>query len=252
MQGCTGLRAGCVLLSLAAFGFGVAADDADELSRQATDPTASLMAFNFINDFRTSYYDVDDNGYEFRFQPVIPFRAWGTSNILRVGVPFQIDGPGDEGLKSVTLFDLVVLQQGWGRFAVGPVVNMAESSDGSLTKFTFGPAVGAMVPVGDKLNLGLFNQNLFGNEVGISQLQPIVAYQLGHGWALSAGDLQFTYDWERGEWVNLPIGFQVGKVTKLGRQAMRFSLNPQWNLRDIEGLNKFKVVFTIAILAPAK
>ena len=85
-------------------------------------------------------------------------------------------------------------------------------------------------------------------------VQPALALKArdGHGWALSAGDLQFTYDWERGEWVNLPIGFQVGKVTNLGGQAMRLSLNPQWNLRDIEGLNKFKVVFTIAILAPAK
>ena len=80
-----------------------AGGDADELSRQATDPTASLMAFNFIGDFRTSFYGSDDQGFEFRFQPVVPFRAWKTSNILRVVVPYQTDGPGNEGLKSVTI-----------------------------------------------------------------------------------------------------------------------------------------------------
>ena len=50
--------------------------DADELSRQATDPTASLMAFNVIGEFTTSYHGLDDDGFTFKFQPVVPFRAW--------------------------------------------------------------------------------------------------------------------------------------------------------------------------------
>jgi len=84
----------------------------------------------------------------------------------------------------------------------------------------------------------------------VSQLQPIVAYQLGDGWALSAGDLQFIYDWEAGQWVNLPIGAQIGKVLAVLGQPMRLSLNPQWNLRDIEGAVETKIVFTATILAP--
>jgi hypothetical protein len=226
--------------------------DADDLSRQATDPTASLMSFNLINDFRTSFYDLDDNGFEFRFQPVVPFRAWKTSNILRVVVPYQVDGPGDEGLKDVTIFDLVVLPQKWGRFAFGPVMSLSQSASEAPSKFAIGPAVGAMHPISKKLNVGLFNQNLFASGVGLTQIQPIVAYQLGSGWALSAGDLQFTYDWERDEWVSLPLGFQIGKVLPVAGQAMRFALNPQWNLADIPGANKNKIVFTITVLAPAK
>jgi len=226
--------------------------DADELSRQATDPTASLMAFNLINDFRTSFYDLDDSGFEFRFQPVVPFRAWKTSNILRVVVPYQADGPGDEGLKDVTIFDLVVLPQSWGRLALGPVMSLSQSASEAPSKFAIGPAVGAMHPISKKLNVGLFNQNLFASGVGISQLQPIVAYQLGSGWALSAGDLQFTYDWERDEWVSLPLGFQIGKVLPVAGQAMRFALNPQWNFAEIAGANKGKIVFTVTVLAPAK
>jgi hypothetical protein len=226
--------------------------DADELSRQATDPTASLMSFNFANDFRTSFYGMDDTGFEFRVQPVVPFRAWGVSNILRVTVPYQVDGPGDEGLKSVSIFDLVVLPQSWGRLGVGPVMSLSESASDAASKFSIGPAVGAVLPVSKKLNLGLFNQNLFATGVALSQLQPIVAVQLGSGWALSAGDLQFVYDWELGEWVSLPIGFQIGKVQRVAGQAMRFSLNPQWNFKDITGATKAKVVFTVTLLAPAK
>jgi len=229
-----------------------AAGDTDELSRQATDPTASLMSFNFINDFRTSFYGVDDDGFEFRFQPVVPFRAWKTSNILRLVVPYQTDGPGNEGLKSVSIFDLVVLPQKWGRFGIGPVMNLAESESAAESKFSIGPALGAVVPISKKLNVGGFTQNLFASGVAITQLQPIVAYQLGSGWALSAGDLQFAYDWNLGAWVSLPIGFQIGKVQRVAGQAMRLSLNPQWNLKDIDGANKAKVVFTVTLLAPGK
>jgi len=226
--------------------------DANELSRQATDPTASLMSFNLISDFQTSYYGLEDSGYEFRFQPVIPFRAFGASNILRTVIPIQGSGPGDEGLKSVSIFDLVVLPQSWGRFGIGPVMSLAESSSDAPSKFSIGPAVGAVAPVSKRLNLGAFTQNLFASEVAITQIQPIVAYQLGGGWALSAGDLQFAYDWERDEWVSIPIGFQIGVVRSIGGQPFRLSVNPQWNLKDITGANKSKIVFTLVLLAPAR
>jgi hypothetical protein len=229
-----------------------AAGDADELSRQATDPTASLMAFNFIGEFTTSYHGLDDHGFTFKFQPVVPFQAGHVSNILRLVVPYQVDGPGDEGLKSVSIFDLVVLPQKWGRLGLGPVMNLSESASDAESKFAIGPAVGAMVPISKKLSVGAFTQNLFATGVAITQLQPIVAYQLGNGWALSAGDLQFVYDWDMGEWVSVPIGFQIGKVQKVAGQPMRFSLNPQWNLKDITGASKAKIVFTVTMLAPAK
>lgn len=228
------------------------AADAQDLSAQATDPTASLMSFNMINSFTTSYHGLDDSGYTFKFQPVVPFRVWRASNILRVVVPYQTSGPGDEGLKSVTIFDLVVLPQKWGRFAIGPVMSLSESTSPVPSKFAIGPAVGAIKPISKKLNVGLFTQNLFAAHVGITQLQPIIAYQLGNGWALSAGDLQFTYDWERGGWVSVPIGFQIGKVRPIAGQPMRFALNPQWNLRNVEGAPKVQLTFTVTILAPAK
>lgn len=228
------------------------AADSNDLSRQATDPTASLMAFNFISDVRTSFVDQEGKGFEFRFQPVVPFKALGTSNILRIVVPYQGTGPGTEGLRDVTIFDLVVLPQHWGRFAVGPVMSMRQSDGSADSKFAVGPAVGAMVPTSKRLMVGLFSQNLFATETAISQLQPIVAYQLGSGWALSAGDLQFTYDWNGGGWVSIPIGFQLGVVHKVGGQPFRFSVNPQWDLADISGVASSKVVFTVTMLAPGK
>ncbi len=223
-----------------------------DLSSQATDPTASLMAFNFINDFHTSFYGIEDSGFELRFQPVIPFRAWGTSNILRVVIPYQTNGPGPEGLRAVSIFDLVVIPKSWGRFGIGPVMNLEESHGPSEGKFSIGPAIGAVVRQSKRLNIGAFNQNLFGEDVAISQIQPIIAYQLGGGWALSAGDAQYIYDWKAGKWVIVPLGFQIGVVKPIAGQPFRFALNPQWNLKDITGAIETKIVFTVTLLAPAK
>ena len=75
--------------------------------------------------------------------------------------------------------------------------------------------------------------------------------QLGSGRALSAGDLQFTYDWEGGGWVSLPLGFQIGVVRRVGGQPLRFALNPQVDLADIKGAVESKLVFTVTLLAPA-
>jgi hypothetical protein len=246
----SGALAACILLS----GLAAADETADELSRQATDPTASLMSFGLIGSYTGDFYGPgtgDDDRTEIKFQPVIPFQAFGTSNILRVSMPYQVSGRGDNGLGAVTIFDLVVINESWGRWGVGPVMSFATDDD-AVDDFVFGPAIGGVWQYSKALNLGLFNQNVFGGDTGISQLQPIVAYQLGEGWSLSAGDLQFTYDWEDSRWLSVPIGFQIGKVTKVAGQAMRFAVNPQYNLIDDPGLDKWKVLLTVTLLVPGR
>jgi hypothetical protein len=225
---------------------------AEQLSEQATDPTAPLMTFNLISTWIASYHGVDGGGLEVKIQPVIPFRAWGASNILRVAAPYQVSGPGDDGLTSLTLFDLVVLPQSWGKLALGADMQLTPGGGDDDGTIAIGPAVGAVVPLSRRLSIGAFTQNLFGKGTAISQVQPIIAYQLGGGWALSAGDLQFAYDWDAGRFVSLPIGAQIGVVTPVAGQPFRFSVNPQYNLADVTGAGRFKVVVAVALLAPLR
>ncbi len=229
------------------------ADDAvDDLSSQATDPTASLMSFNFIGAYTGSFHGPNngepDHALDLTFRPVIPFTAFGKPNILRMTLPYHANGRGDKGLDSVSLFDLVILNRSWGRLAVGGVATLANES--AADTFVIGPAVGAIWALSRKTKLGLFNQNVFGGDTAVSQFQPIAAYQLGNGWSVSAGDLQFTYDWKRSKWINVPIGFQVGKVTRIGNQPVRWAINPQYNLKNDDGLAKWKLVFTFTLLVP--
>lgn len=58
------------------------------------------------------------------------------------------------------------------------------------------------------------------------------------------------YDWKRGGWVSLPLGFQIGKVLPVGRQPMRFAVNPQYNFQEIPGASRFSVTVTVAVIVP--
>lgn len=230
----------------------------DELSRRATDPTASPPSVALISDFTFDYQDrpdgipIDEDGVELRFQSVVPFQAWGLPNILRVTVPYTVSGPGSAGLGDITIFDMAVFPVPAGRFGVGLVGSFASSAKETDAHAVGGPAFVLLVPMSKKLNVGLFNQNLFGDGVSISQLQPILAYQLGSGWSLSLGDLQFPYDWDRGEFLALPIGVQLGKVLPIAGQPMRFSINPQYDFKDLPGAGRFSAVFTIQLIMAEK
>ena len=213
------------------------------------------MSLQFIGGQVGGYHgtqpELDDTRSELKLQSAIPFDVFAQPNILRITLPYQLDGRGDEGLGDVSIFDLVVIPEARGRWGVGPVVTLA-TADAAPDDIVAGPAIGGVYQHSKKLSFGLFSQNVFGGDTGISQLQPIVAYQLGDGWSLSAGDLQFTYDWESDRWVNLPIGCQLGKVSMLSGQPVRYALNPQYNLKDDVGLEEWKVSVTFALLMPVK
>jgi hypothetical protein len=228
-------------------------DAADDLSKQATDPTASLMSLGLIGTYSGPYRGdapgLDDHTTRLKFQPVIPFKAWDADNILRVSMPYTLGGRGETGLGDVSIFDLVVIKEDWGRWGLGPVMTFAGDVN-APDAFVAGPAIGGVYQVDKELSVGLFNQNVFGGDTAISQLQPIVAYQLGDGYALSAGDLQFVYDWNDSRWLSAPIGFQIGKVVRLGGQPMRFAFNPQYEMLHDDGLPEWTFSLSVTLLAP--
>jgi hypothetical protein len=142
-----------------------------------------------------------------------------------------------------------VFNQSWGRWGFGPVMSFG-TSDAARDDFAIGPALGGVWQVDKRLSLGLFSQNVFADDTSISQLQPIADYQLGQDSSASLGDLQMVYDGKQNEFVSLPIGVQLGKVTTVAGQPMRFAINPQYNLKDDDGLEQFSVTATVTFLVP--
>jgi len=244
-----GLFAGALAIMLGVAVPTAVAGETEELAKKAADPTASLMSLNLRYTRIPNFRGLDGSGGSSQFQAVVPFKAWSTSNILRATVNYTNSGPAPDGLSDVTIFNLLVFDKPWGRWGAGPVAQLLPDRGGNSDTFSIGPAVGFVASTG-RWTYGLFNQNLFGDTIAISSLQPVLAYQLGDGWALAAGDAQWTLDWDRGEFVNLPIGAQLSKVARIGGQSIKWSINPEYNLRDLDGVPEWSLRFGLSLLVP--
>lgn len=245
--------AGLLTLSFPGIGQAQESPSAADLARQATDPTASLMAINFIGNYVGDYRDIEpgeeDDSSELTFRPVIPFTAFDQNHILRLTVPYHTGGRGAHGLGTVSIFDLIIKSRSWGRLGFGGVAALAREGS-APDELAIGPAVGFVRPLNDKFSIGVFSQNVFASDTAVSQLQPVITYQLGGGWSLSAGDAQWIYDWKGDGWIAQPIGVQLGKVTSFAGQAVRWAVNPQYDIVDHRGSERWSLTFTFTILAP--
>ena len=94
------------------------------LGQAAEDPTASLMSLQVADWYTAGFHKLDSEDANFVvLRPVIPFRTGCLNHILRATVPSITDSPARvTGLSDITLFDLVVFNQSWGRWGIGPVM----------------------------------------------------------------------------------------------------------------------------------
>lgn len=218
-----------------------------DLATKLVDPTASVTTLNFQNRYVSSFHGIQDEQNTFVFQPVIPYRAFGTNHIFRATLPYRMDGPFRDGTDPVTLFDLFLIPASWGRWGVGPVVSFLPQDQSGRDTIQAGPAIGFVTQQG-KWTLGAFNQNLISGDSNLSFLQPVIAYTINPKWTISAGDLQEGYDWKSDQWVTLPIGFQVGRLVQVGKTTLRLAYNPQYNFRDLNGVPEWTHLFGVSLI----
>jgi hypothetical protein len=231
------------------------------LASEVIDPTASLLNVNLLYEWTIDHHAAEeaglaeDDAHGVMLRPVIPFSAWGATHILRLSIPYELDtASGGAGLGASQIFDLVVIQQSWGRWGVGPVVNLvpeaahAEDAEGA-DPFQVGPAIGVVASRGE-WTLGALNQNLFSDDVQLSVLQPIVGYELSRSLSVSTGELEIIWDWNAGELEAVPLGAQLNVVVELLSQPLRFSVNPRFNVIDHPGLERWSVIFGATLLVP--
>jgi len=228
------------------------------LNEAANDPTASLMSLQIYDSYTTNFYKLDGTANTVVFRPVIPFKMGNTNNILRITAPIITSNPIlNSGLSDLTIFDLVVFNESWGRWGLGPVALIPTGGAyRGAEKWAIGPAIGFTARKG-RLLWGLFNQNLFsfaGNsdrkEVYVSTLQPILFYGLGDGWSISSSEMTIAYDWEAGRFSSLPLGIKVGKLVKIGTQPFQFSLQYEHDFANDEIGPANTVQFNVKILFP--
>jgi hypothetical protein len=222
----------------------------EDLATKVVDPTAILTSLTFQNSFTPSHWGIDDKANQMTFQAVVPFKVWDVQNIGRVRVPYTTSSPlGTRGLSDVALLDIVVLRQEWGNLFMGAVGDVGVYKGPGVDTFALGPTVGAVLKK-KRWTYGFLNQNLFSaDDLATTQLQPILAYTFTKKVSVALGDLQYTYDWKKDRWVFLPLGFQINYIARLAKQPMRFFVNPQYNLKNEFGSEKWTIVMGFAFIA---
>lgn len=251
----TGLVLVCVLAGSATARD--ATNGGQSLSEAASDPTASIMSFQLQDYYTYSYHNAPDaDGNVLQFRAAIPFALGGTSNIARLTLPYVTESPGGiSGLSDTTLFNLTTFDRSWGRWGVGAVALLPTGEDGlSTEKWGLGPAAG-FTARGNGILWGLFNQNIFtvgGDDsrpdVNVSIIQPIFNYSLPNGWSVGTSEMSITYDWDGGEFVSLPLGVKVAKLTKIGNQRVQLIGSYEKNFYDTGVTADETLQFTVKLL----
>ncbi len=230
----------------------------DELAAKATDPTAALMSFQ-LNDWYTArFHGSDGSANQVVLRAAIPFTLAGTQHIFRVTQPYLSSSPAATGLVDTTVFDLMVLDQPWGRWGLGVSGTLPTGSSGlSSDKWTAGPAAGFVYATDPQFNWGLFAQTFFSfagkrsaADVGIVNLQPIASLQLGAGRSLSLGNSALVYDTRKSRWASLLLSANYGQVVPFWGHSWRPNFEAGYDFRDDAGNAQWVIRAGITLLLP--
>lgn len=227
------------------------------LEQAASDPTASLMSVQVQNLYSGDYYNLNnESSNTVLLRSAIPFQAFGISNIARATLPVVTDSPKGSGVGDLTLFDLAVFNESWGRWGLGPVMLVPVGNDDlTADQWAAGPAVGFTASQPGLL-WGLFNQNLFSfsggdeQDVNLSILQPIFNYSLPDKWSIGTSEMNVVYDWEQDDWTALPLGMKLAKLIKFGALPVQFAGSYEYNFADDYVTPEWTFTLTAKFLFP--
>jgi hypothetical protein len=180
-----------------------------------------------------------------QMQPVVPigpFKSFPYVQLMKISMPLLITIPsggtaypaqfGVSGVGDLQVFDLITIKQSWGRWGFGPALVFPTASANPLGngKYQAGPAA-ALVYAGIKnFTVGAVMQNPISyagspNRPGVNNMiiTPTCTFNLEDGWFVGMSDYNWSFNWENGGALTFPLGVQVGKVLKLGKQPFSLS-----------------------------
>jgi len=208
-------------------------------------------------------------------QPVIPITVGDWNLINRIiaplidspgevagtpGIPNPIEGDGATGLGDInySLFLSPAKPKGaiWG---IGPSITMPTATDKELgsEKWSVGPTgVVLFQPKwgtigGLARHLGSFAGDSDRKNINQTLFEPFVNYNLPNGWYLIS-DIIMTANWDlKGSDVwTVPLGGGVGKLFKIGSQAMNARAEAYYNIAKPDNAPDWQWGFTIQFLFP--
>ena len=179
-------------------------------------PSTSLSAQDeFSPDYRSE--SGSSNVVNLRAQLPYDNGRW----VLRLKLPIVTSAPSEAitGAGDLALWALSVQNAGTGQWLLGPTIRIPTAKDSLGTnKYSLGPCLGYATERA-AWTVGFFGQTYFSvigpaiyPAVAKTQIAPTFKYELPQGWNIGLSTMQFTYDWVRNQWTDVPIGFRVGKT----------------------------------------
>jgi hypothetical protein len=221
----------------------------ERLIDRTTDPTAWLMDLRLRQEWNWPVEASGSDSQTLQLRPTIPFMAWDKVNLLRIAVNYGLEDAGGSGLEDVQMFHLVVSEESWGRWGVGPSVRLNPDSGSAGDTLLAGPAGGA-VTKNRHWTIGVLTQNFLGDTDSETRLQPILAYKFDDRWAVSAGESEFRYDWNDSTWSQIPLGGQVEYIADVCGQKVQIFVNPQYNFQRDASNSGWTIFVGLTLLVP--
>ena len=252
-----------------------AAENTDELRKQAQNPVASLISVPFQDNWNFMVGPADRTQNILNIQPVIPVSLtenwnliirWITPIIYQpVDVP-QASGPALEvgyyGLGDMQPAFFFSPKKGKVIWGVGPQLLLPTATKTGILgqgKFGLGPTIVVLVQPG-KWTLGVLTNNVWGvaghsNLPDVNQflLQYFINYNLKKGYYIT-WQPTLTANWEAtngGRWV-VPVGGGIGRIMRLGAQPVNIVGQFYGNVVHPPGASPWTMRLQIAFLFPKK
>jgi hypothetical protein len=244
-----------------------------DLRAKTQNPVGAMYSvpFKFSADFGAP----DGTAFFLNIQPVIPITVGDWNLINRViapivsvegfiegtpEIPEGAEGNGAAGLGDIN-YSVYVSPAEPGKYiwGIGPSLNLPTATDDQLGSGKWSAGATAVVLTQPKpWTLGVLGRQLWSfagdsdrSEVNQFLLEPFVNYNLSNGWYLIT-DMIITANWladSDNRWT-VPLGGGVGKMFKIGNQAMNSKLEAYYNVVQPDGAPDWSTSFTIQFLFP--
>ncbi len=244
-----------------------AAEESGELAHQAQNPVAHLISVPFQNNFNFGVGPEDDLQYVLNMQPVVPFTLNDDWNLVTrtiiplVYQPELAPGVGNSGgLGDIQAsFFFSPARAGRVIWGAGPVLVLPTANKDifGTGKTSVGLSAVALTMRGPWVVGGLISNvvSVAGDsdrrDISLLTMQPFVNYNLARGWYLTTSPL-ITADWKAdsdNRWT-VPVGGGVGRVFRVGHQALNVQLQAFDNVSHPDGAASWSLRFQVQLMFP--
>ncbi len=236
-----------------------------ELARKTQNPISDLISLPFQNNTNFNLGPENKTQNILNIQPVWPFSLNENWNLITRTIIPVVSQPGFMGQSRTnglgdTFFTAFASPKDSGKWlwGVGPAILIPTATDDALgsDQWGAGPSVVVLTMPG-KWVIGSLFSNVWSfagsdnQDVNLFTWQYFINYNMANGWYLTSAPI-ITANWEASsgnEWT-IPFGGGVGKIFRIGKQAINTSIQYYYNVETPQFGADYQLRIQLQLLFP--